>query len=150
MVHGQEASLVPPCLTWGLSEANVLCWRKYSWHCWDFMVPPQSFSAPIVIWCTGNFAPLPPPGLSNTFDQKITFFKLSAGVHDIPAVWKNQVVIKNADIKKKFIIPFMTGETFTTAKYIYKIANCMFILCIFSGDDQTHTFQCTHYGYYAT
>ena len=26
--------------TWGLSEANLLCWRKYLWHCWNFSAPP--------------------------------------------------------------------------------------------------------------
>jgi len=26
----------PHVRTWGLSEANVLYWRKYLWHCWDF------------------------------------------------------------------------------------------------------------------
>jgi len=25
--------------TWVLSEANVLCWKKYLWHCWDFSAP---------------------------------------------------------------------------------------------------------------
>ena len=37
---------------WGLSEANVLYWRKYLWHCWDFSAPPT------VIWLPGNLAPL--------------------------------------------------------------------------------------------
>jgi len=41
---GQEASLVPHVRTWGLSEAIVLYWRKYLWHCWDLSVPPA------VIW----------------------------------------------------------------------------------------------------
>jgi len=26
--------------TWSLSEVNVLYWRKYLWHCWDFSAPP--------------------------------------------------------------------------------------------------------------
>ena len=34
--------------TWGLSEANVLYWSKYLWHCLDFLAPPQSFGPPAV------------------------------------------------------------------------------------------------------
>jgi len=42
---------------WGLSEANVLYWRKYLWHCWDFLVPPHPFVGPAVIWrCHSNSA----------------------------------------------------------------------------------------------
>jgi len=33
---------------WGLSEPNVLYWRKYLWHCWDFSAP-------------GHCDPLAPP-----------------------------------------------------------------------------------------
>ena len=40
---GQEASLAPHVRTWGLWDANVLYWRKYLWHCWNFSTPPQSF-----------------------------------------------------------------------------------------------------------
>ena len=40
--------------TWGLSEANVLYWRNYFWHCWDFRLPSQSFGAPIAICHPGN------------------------------------------------------------------------------------------------
>ena len=44
---GQEANLAPHVRTWGLSEANVLHWRKYLWQCWDFSAPPpRSDSAP--------------------------------------------------------------------------------------------------------
>ena len=41
----QEESLAPDVQTWDLSEANVLYWRKYLWHCWDFSVHSQSFGA---------------------------------------------------------------------------------------------------------
>ena len=34
----------PHVRTWGVWEANVLYWRKYLWHCWDFSAPP------VVIW----------------------------------------------------------------------------------------------------
>jgi len=33
---GHEASLAPPCSKLRSFEANVLCWRKYLWQCWDF------------------------------------------------------------------------------------------------------------------
>jgi len=29
----------PHVRTWGLSEAYVLYWRKYLWHCWAFSAP---------------------------------------------------------------------------------------------------------------
>ena len=44
----------------GLSEANILHWRKCLWHCWDFPTPLQSFGATIVIQHPGNCAPLAP------------------------------------------------------------------------------------------
>ena len=40
--------------SWGLSEANVLYWRKYLRHCWDFSAPPAVIRRP------GNCAPRPP------------------------------------------------------------------------------------------
>ena len=53
--------------TRGLSEANVLYWRIYVWHCWDFSAPPavirhsmQWFGAPTVIRRPGNYAPFAP------------------------------------------------------------------------------------------
>ena len=48
-----ETSLPPHVRTWGLSEANVLFWKKCSWRCWNFLAP-RSDSAP------RNRAPLPP------------------------------------------------------------------------------------------
>ena len=67
---GQEASLAPRVRTWGLSEGNLLYWRKNLWNCWDFSTPPadiwrppQWFGAPIMIWRPGNCAPLAPPSL---------------------------------------------------------------------------------------
>jgi len=33
---GQEASLETRVRTWWFSEANVVHWRKYLWHYWDF------------------------------------------------------------------------------------------------------------------
>ena len=44
-----------------LSKANLLYWRKYLWHCWDFSAPLQWFSAPIVNWRPGNLCPPCPP-----------------------------------------------------------------------------------------
>jgi len=43
-----------PVRTWGLSEENVLWWRKYLWHCWAFL-------RPIVIRRSGNCAPVAHP-----------------------------------------------------------------------------------------
>ena len=35
---------------WVLSKANLLYWRKYLWHCWDFSAPPAVIRrAPAVI-----------------------------------------------------------------------------------------------------
>ena len=45
----------PHVRTWGLSEVNLLYWRKYLWHCL------RLFGAPAVIWRSGICAPLAPP-----------------------------------------------------------------------------------------
>jgi len=65
--RGKKQVWHPYVGTWGLSEANVLCWRKYLWQCWDFsaplaviLCPPQWFGEPIVIWGPGNCAHVPP------------------------------------------------------------------------------------------
>ena len=42
--------------TWGLSEANLLYWRKYLWHCWGFSVIID-----LVIRRQGSCAPLATP-----------------------------------------------------------------------------------------
>jgi len=47
---GQEATWVP----WHISEANLLYWRKYLWHCWHISVPPA-----VIRW-PQNTPPLPP------------------------------------------------------------------------------------------
>jgi len=47
--QGKKQVWRPNVRSWGLSEANVLHWRKYLWHCCTVSAPPQSFSAPIVI-----------------------------------------------------------------------------------------------------
>ena len=44
----------PHVRTWDLSEANMLYWRKYFWHWWDFSTPPAVIRRP------GNCAPLAP------------------------------------------------------------------------------------------
>ena len=51
---GQETSLAPHVWTWDLSEANLLYWKKYLWHCWNF----SAFLA--VNRRPGNCAPLAP------------------------------------------------------------------------------------------
>jgi len=50
---GQEASLASHVRTWGLSEAYVLYWIKYLWHCWAFSSPHAVIRRP------GNCAPRP-------------------------------------------------------------------------------------------
>ena len=53
----------PYVRNWGLAEVNVLHWRKYLWHCWDFS------ALPAMIWRPrGHSAPeelrsLTPPSL---------------------------------------------------------------------------------------
>ena len=54
---------------WVLSKANLLYWRKYLWHCWDFSAPPAviRFDAPAVIqrphrkFAPGELCPPCPP-----------------------------------------------------------------------------------------
>ena len=61
---GKETSLAPPCSNiYGRSEANVLYWRKYLQHCWDFSGLPAVVWHPIVIRRPGNFMPPFPPSL---------------------------------------------------------------------------------------
>ena len=48
-------------------EANVLHWRKYLRHCWDFWRPPEWFGTHIVNQRPGNCAPLAP--LVTSLDQ---------------------------------------------------------------------------------
>jgi len=52
---GQEATLATRVRNWCLSEANVLYWRNYLWHCWEFSAPPAVIRRP------GNCALLPLP-----------------------------------------------------------------------------------------
>ena len=64
---------------WELLEANLLYWRMYMWHCWDFLAPvaviwrPRQWFggpiAPIVIRRPGNCAPPWPPSLRPWLQQ---------------------------------------------------------------------------------
>ena len=67
--RGKRQVWRPYVRTWDLSEANVLYWRKYLWHCWDFMAPSYWFGARGIVlpfppllcpWRPGNCAPLSP------------------------------------------------------------------------------------------
>ena len=57
----------PHVRTWGLSEAIVLYWRKYLWHCWAFSAPhavrrlAHDDSAPgkLCPSCPLHYAPFP-------------------------------------------------------------------------------------------
>ena len=59
--RGKKQVWRPYVWTWGLSEANVLRWRKYLWHCWAFSATQQWFGAPVLTRRPGNFAPLVTP-----------------------------------------------------------------------------------------
>ena len=66
-VRGKKQLWRPHVRTWGLSEANLLHWRKYLWHCWNSSAPPavirrppEWFGTPMVIRRPGNCAPLVP------------------------------------------------------------------------------------------
>ena len=50
--RGKKLVWCPHIRTWGISEANVLYWRKNLWHCWDFPALPV-FSHRLVF---GQFA----------------------------------------------------------------------------------------------
>ena len=52
--RGKKQVWIPHVRTWGPSEANVLYWRKYLWHCWAFS------GAPMVIRRPRNCPPLSP------------------------------------------------------------------------------------------
>jgi len=43
---GNQQVWRPHVRTWGLSEANVLYWRKCLWHFWELFGAPCSHSAP--------------------------------------------------------------------------------------------------------
>jgi len=44
--RGKKKNWRPHVRTWTLSEANLLYWRKYLWHCWDISASTRSDSAP--------------------------------------------------------------------------------------------------------
>jgi len=44
--RGKKQVCRPHIWTWDLSEANVLYWRKYLWHCWDFSTPSAVIRKP--------------------------------------------------------------------------------------------------------
>ena len=56
--RGKKQVRCPHVRTWGLSEANVLFWRKCLWHCWDFSAPPAVIRLPgIVLPCPPSLRP---------------------------------------------------------------------------------------------
>ena len=54
-------SLAPHVRNWGLSQANVLYWRKYLWYCWDFFAPPAVIWRPRNDSAPGELRPPCPP-----------------------------------------------------------------------------------------
>jgi len=63
--RGKKQVWRPRVRTWGLSEANLLYWRKYLWHCWDFSAPPAVIRHP------GNFTPLPVPDATKRCQDRL-------------------------------------------------------------------------------
>ena len=67
--RGKKQVWRPHIRTWGISEANVLYWRKHLWHYWDFWVPVA------VIRLPGNCASLAPfvtPLLAGNVARQVT------------------------------------------------------------------------------
>ena len=64
--QGKKQVWCPHIWTWGLLKANLLYWRKYFWHCWDFSAQPHSFGTSIVIRHLRNCAPLLHPWFQDT------------------------------------------------------------------------------------
>jgi len=61
---GKKQVWRPRVRTWGLSEANVLFWKKCVWHCCDLLVPSTD-SAP------SKLSPLPPRYVSGVTQKKL-------------------------------------------------------------------------------
>jgi len=60
VARGMKQVWRPHVRIWGLSEAKCTVLKKVLATLLGFLAPPQWFSAPIVIRCPGNFAPLAP------------------------------------------------------------------------------------------
>ena len=100
---GKNQICCPHVRTWGLSEANVLHWRKYLWHCWDFSAPPAVIRHP------GNCAPLLAPvclsanctnnsAILNTLDSTTLFDKAIC----LTPVKRWKLSVDRAEIKQCF------------------------------------------------
>jgi len=50
----------PDVRTWGISEANVVYWRKYLWHCWAFSAPHAVIRRPHIGSAPGELCSLSP------------------------------------------------------------------------------------------
>jgi len=55
--RGKKQVWCPHVRTWDLSEAHALYWRKYLWHCWDFMASPAVIWRPHSDSAPGEFCP---------------------------------------------------------------------------------------------
>jgi len=49
--------------TWGFSEANLLCWRKYLWYFLEISAPLAVIRRPYKDLVPGELCPLAPPSL---------------------------------------------------------------------------------------
>jgi len=59
--RGKKQIWRPHVRTWGLSEAIVLHWRRYLWHCWAFSAPPAVIRWPHSDSEPGELCPPCPP-----------------------------------------------------------------------------------------
>jgi len=58
---GKKQVWRPYVRTWRFSEANVLYWRKYLWHCLDLSAPPAVIRRPQNDSAPGELCLLMPP-----------------------------------------------------------------------------------------
>ena len=112
-----------PCVrTWGLPEANVLYWSMYVWHCWDFLAPPQYFSALRVIRRPGNCAPFCYAPADWTIMQRVksyrrlrqqTACRYVAKIHQTCSFSS-----RNYDLCNYAFVQILTSYTWTTQRSI--------------------------------
>ena len=92
----------PHVPTWGLSEANVLYWRKSLWHCWDFSAP--SAVIPLSTKCPRNYAPLPLPHYASVDEGRTTHR------NDFNFCWISKAIVEPKSAQQK--VDFWGGTTY--------------------------------------
>jgi len=90
--RGKKQVWRPYVRTWGLSEANVLYWREYLWHCWNFWPPLAVIWRPHLDSAPGE---LFPPSLrpwqlvSSTPEERLT---IGDGIRPVRTGWQEPVL----------------------------------------------------------